>query len=281
MRLLFCIIKPTHPYFFNHVILTFFTPPNRNQGKNLKAESHQSTISKEGERYHLSSHHYSRCHSHFGFFSSSLLFEARVFQRLVEVLLFSKSCLSLCDPRDCSPPPPPTAQLLCPWDFWGKNTGMGYYFLLQGIFLTQGWNQSLLRWQVDSWPLSRQESPCSMTFKLYLLKRHFPRSPGNLIPCSTFLWPQVDCSPHVCISFFSITFLFSIVFSFFLGGVINFDPFVTSQLQVTSHQLTYSTAVVLVPVKCLFLLTCFLFNKTSRMGKKKVFFKHEILKLLT
>ena len=105
MRLLFCIIKPTHPYFFNHVILTFFSPPNKNQGKNLKAEWHQSTISKEGERYHPSSHHYSRCHSHFGFFSSSLLFEARVFQRLVEVLLFSKSCLSLCDPRDCSPPP--------------------------------------------------------------------------------------------------------------------------------------------------------------------------------
>ena len=128
---------------------------------------------------------------------------------------------------------------------------------------------------------SHQGSPCSMTFKLYLLKRHFPCSLGNLIPCSTFLWPQVDCSPQVCISFFSITFLFSIVFSFFLGGVINFDPFITSQLQVTSHQLTYSTAMVLVSVTCLFLLTCFLFNKTSRMGEKKVLFKHEILKLLT
>ena len=27
---------------------------------------------------------------------------------------------------------------------------MGCYFLLQGIFLTQGLNPSLLRWQVDS-----------------------------------------------------------------------------------------------------------------------------------
>ena len=35
---------------------------------------------------------------------SLLLFEAMVFQRLVEVLLFSKSCLTLCDPMDCSPP---------------------------------------------------------------------------------------------------------------------------------------------------------------------------------
>ena len=30
------------------------------------------------------------------------------------------------------------ARLLCPWDFLGKNTGMGCHFLLQGIFLTQG-----------------------------------------------------------------------------------------------------------------------------------------------
>ena len=35
-------------------------------------------------------------------------------------------------------------QLLCPWDFPGKNTGVGCYFLLQGIFQTQASNQSLL-----------------------------------------------------------------------------------------------------------------------------------------
>ena len=28
-------------------------------------------------------------------------------------------------------------RLLCPYDFLGKNTGVGYHFLLQGIFLTQ------------------------------------------------------------------------------------------------------------------------------------------------
>ena len=50
-----------------------------------------------------------------------------------------------------------TDQLLCPWDFSGKNTGMGCHFLLQGIFLTQGSNPSflhLLQRQVDSLPLS-------------------------------------------------------------------------------------------------------------------------------
>ena len=32
------------------------------------------------------------------------------------------------------------SRLLCPWDFPGKNTGVGCHFLLQGIFLTQGLN---------------------------------------------------------------------------------------------------------------------------------------------
>ena len=28
-------------------------------------------------------------------------------------------------------------RLFCPWDFPGKNTGVGFHFLLQGIFLSQ------------------------------------------------------------------------------------------------------------------------------------------------
>ena len=43
----------------------------------------------------------------------------------------AQSCLTLCDPMD------PT-RLICPWDFPGKSTGVGCHFLLQGIFLTQG-----------------------------------------------------------------------------------------------------------------------------------------------
>ena len=42
------------------------------------------------------------------------------------------------------------ARLFCPWDFPGKNTGMGCHFFLQGIFLTQGWMPGCLHWQVDS-----------------------------------------------------------------------------------------------------------------------------------
>ena len=43
-------------------------------------------------------------------------------------------------------------RLLCPWDYLGKNTGVGCHFLLQGIFPSQGSNPGLLHWQGDSLP---------------------------------------------------------------------------------------------------------------------------------
>ena len=55
------------------------------------------------------------------------------------------------------------ARILCSWNLPGKNTGAGCHFLLQGIFLTQGWNPQgsppLLRCQTDSLSLSHQGSP--------------------------------------------------------------------------------------------------------------------------
>ena len=53
-------------------------------------------------------------------------------------------------------------RLLCRWDFPGKNIGTGCFFLLQGIFPTQGSNLCLLHWQVDSLPLSHWGSYCIM-----------------------------------------------------------------------------------------------------------------------
>ena len=57
-------------------------------------------------------------------------------------------CLTLC-PHGLQP-----VRLLYPWDSPDKNTGAGCYFLLQGIFPTQGSNLCLLHWQADSLPLS-------------------------------------------------------------------------------------------------------------------------------
>ena len=53
-------------------------------------------------------------------------------------------------------------RLLCPWTFPGKNIGVGWLFLLQGIFPTQGSKQHLLHllhWQADSLSLSHLGSP--------------------------------------------------------------------------------------------------------------------------
>ena len=54
------------------------------------------------------------------------------------------------------------ARLLCTWNFPGKNTGAGWHFLFQGIFLTQGLNPRflhLLHWQVGYSPLCCLGSP--------------------------------------------------------------------------------------------------------------------------
>ena len=48
-------------------------------------------------------------------------------------------CVWLFVPRGLQP-----SRLLCPRNFPGKNTGVGYHFLLQGIFLAQGLNPGLL-----------------------------------------------------------------------------------------------------------------------------------------
>ena len=55
--------------------------------------------------------------------------------------------------RDCR-----AASILCPWDFPGKNNGVGCHFLLQGIFPTLGSNPCLLHWRAVSLFLATRES---------------------------------------------------------------------------------------------------------------------------
>ena len=60
----------------------------------------------------------------------------------------TKLCLTLLWPNELQP-----ASLLCPWDFTGKNTGLGCHFFLQRIFPTQGSNCSscIGRWILYHW----------------------------------------------------------------------------------------------------------------------------------
>ena len=49
-------------------------------------------------------------------------------------------------------------RLLCPWDFPGWDTGVGYHFLLQAIFPTQGSNPGLLHCRPILYQLSYKGS---------------------------------------------------------------------------------------------------------------------------
>ena len=51
------------------------------------------------------------------------------------------------------------ARLLCPWDSPGKNTGVGYHALLQGIFPTQGSNPGIPHCRRILYHLSQSGGP--------------------------------------------------------------------------------------------------------------------------
>ena len=75
------------------------------------------------------------------------IIQSKVSQK-VKVLV-AQSCPTLCNPINCSPP----ARLLCPWNFPGKNTGVGGHSLLQEIFPTQASNSGLLHCRQILYPL--------------------------------------------------------------------------------------------------------------------------------
>ena len=83
-----------------------------------------------------------------------LFFSPENLQHLPKVKgIVAQSCLTLCDPMDCSPPGSPS------WNFPHKNIGMDCHSLLQGIFPTQQSNLSLLHCRQNLYHLSHQGSP--------------------------------------------------------------------------------------------------------------------------
>ena len=67
------------------------------------------------------------------------------------------SCSIMCDSLRFDGLEP--ARLLHPWNFPGKSTGVGFHFLFQGLFPTQGWNPGLPHGGHMIFTLSHQESP--------------------------------------------------------------------------------------------------------------------------
>ena len=87
--------------------------------------------------------------------------------------LVTKTCPTLLQPHWLYP-----ARLLCSWDFPSKNTSVGCHFLLQGIFLKQGLNLSLLQCRGILYYWAAQEAQVSHT----LLEKNWSMNKTDNIP---------------------------------------------------------------------------------------------------
>ena len=84
-------------------------------------------------------------------------------------------------------------RLCCPWDYTGKNTGVGCHFLLQGIFPSQGSNLSLLcllHCLTDSLSLSHLGS---LSEAIQPVRAHPGNSDDTLQYTNTYIWNLERC----------------------------------------------------------------------------------------
>ena len=80
--------------------------------------------------------------------------EINIVKQLCATCLVSQSCLTLCNPMECSPPGSSDHR-----DSSGKNSGVGCHALLQGILPTQGSKPGLPHCRKMLYCLSHQGSP--------------------------------------------------------------------------------------------------------------------------
>ena len=84
--------------------------------------------------------------------------------------------------------------LLCPWDFPGRNTGVGCHFLLPGIFPTQGLNPCLLHCRQILYHLRHQGS---LLYREML--SNLPFTFKNIKPPSKGLMPAHAVAPSTVV----------------------------------------------------------------------------------
>ena len=117
------------------------------------------------------------------------------------------SCPTLCNPME-------PARLPCPWDFPGKNTGVGCHFLLQEIFPTQGLNPGLLHCRQRLYHLSHQ-GRAQCVWILTLTRTNRCKSPVSVwVSCekaldSRIIWilefQIISCEPVInCVMYYNI-----------------------------------------------------------------------------
>ena len=107
---------------------------------------------------------------------------------VIKVVCVLSHSSTLWDPMDC----------LCPWDSPGKNTGVAAVLYLQGIFLTQECNHSLLyllHWQAGSMVLSLAAlAPPGKPIIKVVLRFTFSLSFGLVLPQSFYCWCYLGSS---------------------------------------------------------------------------------------
>ena len=114
-------------------------------------------------------------------------------------------------------------QLLCPWDFPGKNSGMGCHFLLQGIFPAQGSNLGLpvyvpISSHQGSPAVQRDSQKSSPTPQirginsLVLSPLYGPTFTSVYDYCKNHSFDYTDLSAKKCLCFFNMLFRFVIAF---------------------------------------------------------------------
>ena len=103
---------------------------------------------------------------------------------LILVVLCAQSCLTLCNPMDCTLPGSSVHGIL-------QNTGVGSLSLLQGIFSTQGLNPGLLHYRWILYQLSHKGNPRVLEWVAYPFSSRSSR-PRNRMGSPAF---QVDSLP--------------------------------------------------------------------------------------
>ena len=74
-----------------------------------------------------------------------------------------------------------TCQTPLSMGFPSKNTGVGCHFLLQGIFLTQGWNPYLLHWQAYSLTTEPLRKPIYISIYIEMFLSRYIHVPFQIL----------------------------------------------------------------------------------------------------
>ena len=119
------------------------------------------------------------------------------------VSLVAQSCLTLCDPMDCSP-----LDSSVHGDSPSKNTGVGCHALLQGIFPTLGLNPGLLHCRQIPYCLSHQGSPRILEWVAYPFSRGsaLPRNRTGVFLHYRWILYQLSYQGSACLLFRGIQF---------------------------------------------------------------------------